>query len=101
MILVSGFNVYPNEIEDVVCSILAYRKSRLLAYLPAPVGSGENLRSEKRSIAYRRVTGTFCRRQLTGYKVPKLVEFRESYRNLTSEKFCDENYVTKRGQSGQ
>lgn len=37
MILVSGFNVYPNEIEDVVMQHLAYRKSRLLAYLPAPV----------------------------------------------------------------
>lgn len=38
MILVSGFNVYPNEIEDVVMQHpRAYRKSRLLAYLPAPV----------------------------------------------------------------
>ncbi len=36
MILVSGFNVYPNEIEDVVMQHPVYRKWRLLAYLPVP-----------------------------------------------------------------
>jgi long-chain acyl-CoA synthetase len=37
----------------------------------------------------------FCRRQLTGYKVPKLVEFAMNCRNPTSGKFYDENCVTK------
>lgn len=39
---------------------------------------------------------TFCRRQLTGYKVPKLVEFRDELPKSNVGKFCDENYVTKR-----
>lgn len=39
---------------------------------------------------------TFCRRHLTGYKVPKLVEFRDELPKSTSGKFCGENCVTKR-----
>ncbi len=40
---------------------------------------------------------TFCRRQLTGYKVPKLVEFRDELpKSNVGKNFCDENYVTKR-----
>ncbi len=40
---------------------------------------------------------TFCRRQLTGYKVPKLVEFRDELpkSNVGKERYYDENYVTK------
>lgn len=39
---------------------------------------------------------TFCRRHLTGYKVPKLVEFRDELPKSNVGKICDENYVTKR-----
>ena len=45
---------------------------------------------------------TFCRRQLTGYKVPKLVEFRDEYRNLTSEKILRRELRDEaRGKVGQ
>lgn len=37
MILVSGLTSIPTRLKMSSCSILAYRKSRLLAYLPAPV----------------------------------------------------------------
>lgn len=77
MILVSGFNVYPNEIEDVV---MQHHGVQEVAAVGVPSGSsGEAVKIfvVKRSIAYRRVTGDLCRRQLTGYKVPKLVEFRD------------------------
>ena len=48
MILVSGFNVYPNEIEDVV---MQHPGVQEVAAVGVPSGS--------RSIAYRRVTGDF------------------------------------------
>ena len=64
MILVSGFNVYPNEIEDVV---MQHPGVQEVAAVGVPSGSS----GEAVSLV------TFCRRQLTGYKVPKLVEFRD------------------------
>lgn len=78
MILVSGFNVYPNEIEDVVAS---HEKVLEVAALGIPdEKSGEVVKifvvrkdkslKEKELIAY-------CRENLTGYKVPKEVEFRD------------------------
>jgi long-chain acyl-CoA synthetase len=78
MILVSGFNVYPNEVEEVVS---AHPKVLECAAVGAPdeksgevvkifvVRKDESLK-EKELIEY-------CRGQLTGYKVPKQVIFRK------------------------
>ncbi|WP_440027908.1 long-chain-fatty-acid--CoA ligase [Chromobacterium amazonense] len=78
MILVSGFNVYPNEIEDVVAG---HPDVLEVACIGVPDDkSGEVVKvfvvkkdpalTEKDIIHY-------CRENLTGYKVPKLVEFRQ------------------------
>lgn len=78
MILVSGFNVYPNEIEDVVA---AHPKVLEVAAIGVPskkstevvkifVVKKDNSLTEKEIIQY-------CRENLTGYKVPKEVEFRK------------------------
>ncbi len=78
MILVSGFNVFPNEIEDVVA---AHDKVLEVAAIGIPdEKSGEVVKifvvkkdkslSEKELIEY-------CRENLTGYKVPKQIEFRK------------------------
>lgn len=77
MILVSGFNVYPNEIEDV---IVANKKVLEVAAVGIPSqSSGEVVKifvvkkdeslTEEELIAY-------CKENLTGYKVPKAVEFK-------------------------
>ncbi|MDC7713829.1 long-chain-fatty-acid--CoA ligase [Vogesella sp. LYT5W] len=77
MILVSGFNVYPNEIEDVVAMHPGVLE---VACVGVPDDkSGEVVKvfvvrkdmglSEKDIIEY-------CKTNLTGYKVPKAVEFR-------------------------
>jgi len=77
MILVSGFNVYPNEIEEVIashpgvleCAVIGVQDSR----------SGEAV---KAFIVKKDPTVTaediikFCGTQLTNYKVPKQIEFR-------------------------
>ena len=76
MILVSGFNVFPNEIEDV----LAKHPKILEA---AAIGvedekSGEVVKvfivKKDKSLTKDEVIG-FCRTELTGYKIPKQVEF--------------------------
>ena len=78
MILVSGFNVYPNEIEDVIAS-----HGKVLEV--AAIGQSHEVSGEvvKVYIVKRDPSLTkdeviaYCREQLTGYKVPKLVEFKE------------------------
>ncbi|MGB7801366.1 long-chain-fatty-acid--CoA ligase FadD [Buttiauxella sp.] len=78
MILVSGFNVYPNEIEDVVMQHTGVLE---VAAVGVPNGaSGEAVKIfvvKKDPALTEEALIVFCRRHLTGYKVPKLVEFRE------------------------
>jgi long-chain acyl-CoA synthetase len=84
MMIVSGFNVYPNEIEDVLA---AHPKVRAVAAVgvPDPV-TGERV---KAFVVKRDETLTveellkFARVHLTGYKVPAFVEFRDSLPQTT------------------
>lgn len=78
MILVSGFNVYPNEIEDVICS---YDKVFECAAVGAPdEKSGEVVKlfvvKKDESLTVEELK-KFCKENLTGYKVPKIYEFRD------------------------
>ena len=78
MILVSGFNVYPNELEDVVCS---HPKVLEAAAIGVPdEKSGEVVKmfivKKDESLTQDELL-MFCREQLTSYKVPKSIEFRK------------------------
>ena len=76
MILVSGFNVYPNEIEDVVAMMPGVLECCAVA---APdEHSGEKVRVvvvKKDPALTREQVLAHCKQHLTGYKVPKVVEF--------------------------
>lgn len=77
MILVSGFNVYPNEIEEVIAS---HPKVLEVAAIGVPHNaSGEAVKvvlvKKDESLTEKEVI-QYCRENLTAYKVPKLVEFR-------------------------
>lgn len=77
MILVSGFNVYPNEIEDVVAT---HPKVFEVAAIGVPDDkTGEAIKlfivKKDESLSSEEVI-KFCRESLTNYKVPRLVEFR-------------------------
>ncbi len=78
MILVSGFNVYPNEIEDVV--MLNEKVTEVVAIgVPHPV-SGETIKIfvvKKDPTLTREELRNHCRQYLTAYKVPKEIEFRD------------------------
>jgi len=78
MILVSGFNVYPNEIEDVIS---AHKKVLEVAAIGIPSKtSGEKVKVfivKKESSLTEAEIVDFCKENLTGYKRPKVIEFKE------------------------
>jgi long-chain acyl-CoA synthetase len=78
MILVSGFNVYPNEIEEVVG---AHPGVLEVAAVGVPdEKSGEAVKIfivRKNQALSTQAIKDFCRERLTGYKLPKYVEFRD------------------------
>ncbi len=78
MILVSGFNVYPNEVEDVVASHPGVME---VAALGVPdEHSGEAVKIfvvRKDASLTAEALIAHCRAGLTGYKVPRFVEFRD------------------------
>jgi len=76
MILVSGFNVYPNEVEDVVAMMPGVRE--VCAVSAPDAHSGETVRVvivRKDPSLTREQVIEYCRKNLTGYKVPHVVEF--------------------------
>ena len=77
MILVSGFNVYPNEVEEVIAMLDGV--SEVAAIGVADEHSGEAVKIfvvRKDPTLTADAIIAHCRAQLTGYKVPKHVEFR-------------------------
>ena len=77
MILVSGFNVYPNEIEDVVGQMPGILECAAVGVADAKAGEAVKLvivRSDP-NVTEAQVRA-YCETQLTGYKRPKIVEFR-------------------------
>jgi long-chain acyl-CoA synthetase len=78
MILVSGFNVYPNEVEDVIA---AHPGVLEVAAVSVPdERSGEAVkvfvvRKDKSLTAEALIE--YCKASLTGYKVPRQIEFRD------------------------
>jgi long-chain acyl-CoA synthetase len=78
MILVSGFNVFPNEIEEVLSG---HPKVLEMAAVGVPSErTGEAVKVfivKKDASLTKEEIIAFARENLTGYKVPKLVEFRD------------------------
>jgi long-chain acyl-CoA synthetase len=77
MILVSGFNVYPNEIEDVLAAHPGVLESACVGVPDS--NSGEAVKVyvvRKDSALTSSQLMDYCREQLTGYKRPKYIEFR-------------------------
>jgi long-chain acyl-CoA synthetase len=79
MVLVSGFNVYPNEVEDVLAKHPGVMESAVIglpdehsgeAVVAYVVRKDPNLTADE--------LRQFCREALTGYKVPRRIEFRET-----------------------
>lgn len=77
MVLVSGFNVYPNEVEGVLARMPGVRECAVIGV--PDENSGEAVKAfvvtDNPNLTAQEVI-KFCRQHLTPYKVPKQVEFR-------------------------
>jgi long-chain acyl-CoA synthetase len=78
MILVSGFNVFPNEVEDVIA---AHPKVLEVAAIGVEdAKSGEAVKvfivKKDKSLSKDEIIA-YCKENLTAYKVPRMVEFRD------------------------
>ncbi|PHM20348.1 MAG: long-chain fatty acid--CoA ligase [Curvibacter sp. PD_MW3] len=77
MILVSGFNVYPNEVEDVVARLDGVLECACVGVPDAQSGEVVKLVIVRKDPALDEATvRAWCRENLTGYKQPKVIEFR-------------------------
>jgi len=79
LIIVSGFNVYPNEIEDVVMAHPAVANCAVIGVPDERTGEAVKLfvvaRAEGVSLEDLK---TYCKANFTGYKVPKQIVLRDS-----------------------
>jgi acyl-CoA synthetase (AMP-forming)/AMP-acid ligase II len=77
MILCAGFNVYPNEIEDVVSTLSGVLECAAVGVPDEKAGEAIKLVIVKKDAALTEAqVRAHCRAHLTGYKQPKVMEFR-------------------------
>lgn len=77
MILVSGFNVYPNEVEDVVTQMPGILECAAVGVPDAKAGEAVKLVIVRSNPAVTEAdVRAYCEANMTGYKRPKVVEFR-------------------------
>ena len=77
MILVSGFNVYPNEVEEVVSSCPGVLECAAIGVPDEKTGEAVKLVVVKKDPALTEAQiQDYCRANLTGYKQPRVIEFR-------------------------
>ena len=79
MILVSGFNVYPNEVEDVVAAHPGVLEVACVGVPDQHSGEAVKLYVVRKDKALTKdELMAYCKEQFTGYKRPKYIEFRDS-----------------------
>ena len=77
MVLVSGFNVYPNEVEDVVAQLSGVLECAVVGVPDDKTGEAVKLVIVKKDPALTEAqVRDYCRANLTGYKQPRVIEFR-------------------------
>lgn len=79
MILVSGFNVYPNEIEDVVTQHPDIIEAAVIGVPSQETGEAVKLFvvTGAKQVSQEEIIA-FCRQRLTAYKIPRIIEYRDS-----------------------
>jgi long-chain acyl-CoA synthetase len=77
MVLVSGFNVYPTELEDVVAQMEGIMECACVGVPDTKSGEAVKLVIVRKNPAItEEQVRAFCKENLTGYKQPKVIEFR-------------------------
>ena len=77
MVLVSGFNVYPNEVEEVVANCPGVLECAVVGVPDEKTGEAVKLVIVKKDPALTEAqVREYCKIHLTGYKQPRVIEFR-------------------------
>ncbi len=76
MVVVSGFNVYPNEIEDLVCTMPGVRECAAIGVADPRTGEAVKLFvvADDAALSPESIRA-FCRSAMTAYKVPRYIDF--------------------------
>ena len=78
MILVSGFNVFPNEVEDVITQMPGVLECAAVGIPDAKAGEAVKVFVVKKDpVLTADDVKAYCEQHLTGYKRPKVVQFRD------------------------
>ncbi|SHO20971.1 Linear gramicidin synthase subunit C-ATP-dependent valine adenylase-Valine activase-ATP-dependent D-valine adenylase-D-valine activase-Valine racemase [ATP-hydrolyzing]-ATP-dependent tryptophan adenylase-Tryptophan activase-ATP-dependent D-leucine adenylase-D-leucine activase-Leucine racemase [ATP-hydrolyzing]-ATP-dependent tryptophan/phenylalanine/tyrosine adenylase-Tryptophan/phenylalanine/tyrosine activase-ATP-dependent D-leucine adenylase-D-leucine activase-Leucine racemase [ATP-hydrolyzing] [Moritella len=95
MILVSGFNVYPAEIEEVLRLHPDIEEAAAVG-IPHQI-TGEQIKvficSTNKTLTSKDIQ-TFCRRYLTAYKIPRKIEFRDTLPKSAVGKILKRELIT-------
>ena len=101
MINVSGFNVYPNEIEEVAMSHPGVLEAGAVGVPDSRTGEAVRLVVVRKDPALTEADLiVHCRRYLTGYKVPRQIEFRDSLPHTAVGKILRRE-LRERGRAGR
>jgi long-chain acyl-CoA synthetase len=78
MVIVSGFNVYPNEVEDVVAKLPGVLECAVIGVPDDKSGEAVKLVvvRQDESLTEDKIR-EYCKQNLTGYKQPRVIEFRK------------------------
>jgi len=77
MILVSGFNVYPNEVEDVITQMPGVLECAAVGIPDEKAGEAVKVVIVKKKLELTEAdVRAYCEANLTGYKRPRVIEFR-------------------------
>jgi acyl-CoA synthetase (AMP-forming)/AMP-acid ligase II len=78
MIIVSGFNVFPNELENVISLCPGVVECAAIGIPDEKTGEAIKVFAVKSDpLLTEEDVAKFCRQNLTGYKIPKYIEFRD------------------------
>jgi long-chain acyl-CoA synthetase len=78
MIIVSGFNVFPNELENVISLCPGVVECAAIGIADDKQGEAIKIFVVKNDPTLtEEAVGEYCRQNLTGYKRPKYIEFRD------------------------
>lgn len=79
LIIVNGINVYPNEIEDVVCTLPGVQQAAAIGVPNARLGEAVKLFVVRQDPDLDEQTvRKFCREHLSAHKRPRIIEFRKN-----------------------
>jgi hypothetical protein len=96
MVLVSGFNVYPNEVEEVVADCPGVLECAVVGVPDDKTGEAVKLVIVKKDPALTEAqVREYCKANLTGYKQPKVIEFRTELPKTPWARSCGANCATR------